>query len=164
MSVYDLRRYFFYIVVASTIVLSVVMYNDRVFKTNPLPKEIKEKVDIKKYQLIRIIKEKYGIYFNVPVLYNDKMPNNLFGLAVYSKDKKIAIILNKNRFQESVEYMIDYVLPHEYAHALMFKLGDFSQENGGHTKKWQNICLSLGGKKCDRYVKHQDIIFGKVPF
>lgn len=92
------------------------------------------------------------------------MANNLFGLAVYTQEHKIKIVLNKNRFQESVDYMVDYVLPHEYAHALMFRFGDFTKKNGGHTKKWQKICLSLNGKKCDRYVKHNDIIFGKIPF
>jgi predicted SprT family Zn-dependent metalloprotease len=141
-----------------------LIYNERTFRNNPLSKKITTQVDQKKYQLIKTIKQKYGIYFNVPIIYSDKVPNNLFGLAIYTKSKEIAIILNKNRFQESVEYMIDFVLPHEYAHALMFKFGDFSKKNGGHTKKWQNICLSIGGKKCDRYVKHQDVIFGKIPY
>jgi predicted SprT family Zn-dependent metalloprotease len=99
-----------------------------------------------------------------PLYIVTKSQTIFFGLAIYTKSKEIAIILNKNRFQESVEYMIDYVLPHEYAHALMFKFGDFSKKDGGHTKKWQNICLSIGGKKCDRYVKHQDVIFGKIPY
>ncbi len=61
--------------------------------------------------------------------------------------------------------MIDSVLPHEYAHAIMFILGDFSRQNGGHSKKWQEICISLEGKKCDRFVNHNDIIIEKTnPF
>ena len=60
--------------------------------------------------------------------------------------------------------MINNVLPHEYAHALMFVFGNITNKNGGHTKQWQNICLSLEGKKCDRFVKHIDIMMGKLEF
>lgn len=164
MSINDLKRFFFYIIIIGTIILLVLIYNDRKFKNNPLNEDILARIDKKKQELMKITYQKYGIYFNVPVLINDRMPNSLFGLAAYTKDKKIMILLNKNRFQESVEYMLDYVLPHEYAHALMFKMGDFSKENGGHSLKWQRVCLSLGGKKCDRYVNHKDIIFGKIPY
>ena len=60
--------------------------------------------------------------------------------------------------------MIDYVLPHEYAHALMFIFNKFPKQNAGHTKLWQKICLTLEGKKCDRFVKHNDIMMGKLDF
>jgi Zn-dependent peptidase ImmA (M78 family) len=144
--------------------LAVVIYNDHNFKKNPLSKDIQKKIYDKKEHLKTLAYRKYGVKADIPILISDKMPDNLFGLAVYTKKKEIKIILNKNRFQESVEYMIDYVLPHEYAHALMFYFKDFSSENGGHTKRWQQVCLELEGKKCDRYVKHKDVIYGKVPF
>ena len=63
-----------------------------------------------------------------------------------------------------IDYMIDDVLPHEYAHALMFVTGNFSNENGGHTLKWQNMCIALEGLKCDRFVDHNDIVIGKTDF
>ena len=149
---------------ASAIMLAVVIYKNYRFKNNPLPLEIQEKIIKKQHYLRNLAFQKFGIKNYIPVIINDKMPDNLFGLAVFTKEREIKIILNQNRFQESVEYMIDYVLPHEYAHTVMFALGDFSQDDGGHTKKWQNICLALEGKKCDRYVNHKDVIFGKVPF
>ncbi|MEA3383418.1 MAG: SprT-like domain-containing protein [Campylobacterota bacterium] len=164
MTISKIKLIFIYFTLSSIVMLGVILYNDSHFKSNPLSSDIMKKIDKKNHQLVNIIQQKYGIYFNVPILISDKMKNNLFGLAVYTQHKEIKIVLNKNRFQESVEYMVDFVLPHEYAHALMFKLGDFSKKNGGHTKRWQDICLSLGGKKCDRYVKHNDIIFGKIPF
>lgn len=144
--------------------LGIVSYKNYQFKNNPLSKEIQDKIKQKQYYLQELTFKKFGIKTYIPVLLNDKMPNNLFGLAVYTKEKKIKIVLNKNRFQENVEYMIEYVLPHEYAHAVMFAMKDFTKVNGGHTKKWQHICYMLEGKKCDRYVDHKDIIFGKVPF
>ena len=58
--------------------------------------------------------------------------------------------------------MIKDVLPHEYAHALMFVLGDFSNINGGHSLKWEQICKKLNGLKCDRFVNNHDIIIGKT--
>ncbi len=144
--------------------LAIVIFNNYKFKNTPLSWDIQKKIYDKKQHLRNLAYRKYGVSIDVPVLISDKMPDNLFGLAVYTKKKEIKIVLNKKRFQESVEYMIDYVLPHEYAHAMMFHFKDFSNENGGHTLKWQKICLDLEGKKCDRYVKHKDVIYGKVPF
>jgi len=164
MTISKIKIIFIYFTLSSVVMLGVILYNDSHFKNNPLSVDITKKIDAKNHEIVSLIKQKYGIYFNVPILISDKMADNLFGLAVYTAKHEIKIVLNKNRFQESVDYMVDYVLPHEYAHALMFKFGDFTKQNGGHTKKWQNICLSLNGKKCDRYVKHNDIIFGKVPF
>ena len=164
MTILKIKKIFLSIVIASSIMLSIVIYRDISFKNNPLSSDIVQKIEQKKQHLVKLVYQKYGFYFDVPVLVSDKLPDNLFGLAAYTTAKEIKIYLNKKRFQESVEYMIDYVLPHEYAHALMFRFGDFSKENGGHTLKWQKVCLSLEGKKCDRYVKHQDVIYGKVPF
>lgn len=158
------KIYFLFFTIASAAMLGIVIYNDQKFKNNPLSKEIQKKVFLKKQHLKLLAYKKFGINAEIPVLVSDKMPDNLFGLAVYTQKKEIKIVLNKNRFQESVEYMLDYVLPHEYAHALMFVIKDFSRENGGHTKKWQQVCLALEGKKCDRYVEHKDVIYGKIPF
>lgn len=60
--------------------------------------------------------------------------------------------------------MINDVLPHEYAHALMFVKRVFTDENGGHSKQWQNICIALEGINCNRFVDHDDVIMGKSIF
>jgi len=148
----------------SLILLVAVIYNDFTFKNNPLSSTLLQKIEHKKLYLQRLSQIKYNIDLNIPVIVTDQIPDNLFGAAHYTKTNEIQIILNKNRFQENGEYMIDYVLPHEYAHALMFALGDFTRENGGHSLRWQKICLALEGKKCDRYVKNNDILFDKVPY
>jgi len=164
MTISRIKSIFIIITLSSIIILGIVIYKDMMFQNNPLSPEILKKIDDKKRHLQKLIYQKYHLNFTTPVQTSDKLPNNLFGVAIYTQQNEIQVILNKKRFQESEEYMIDYVLPHEYAHALMFKLGKFSQTNGGHTLLWQKICLDLEGKKCDRYVKHNDILFGKVPY
>ena len=158
-----LFKIFSTVVIISIISLIYISYNNNKFSENTLSIQTKTKLKQKEYHIRKLIIQKYNININIPIIISEKVPDNLFGLATYDKNK-ITIILNKNRFQESEDYMIDYVLPHEYAHALMFKLKDFTNKNSGHSKKWQQICLDLEGKKCDRFVKHNDIVMGKLDF
>ena len=159
----NLYKIFFTITIISIILFGYVVYNDQQFKNSELSLKTLTKLKQKEYNLRKLIMQKYNIDVNIPVLVSSKLQDNLFGIAAYNNGD-IKIVLNKNRFQESEDYMIDYVLPHEYAHALMFVLNDFPKQNGGHSKKWQNICLNLDGKKCDRFVKHEDIVMGKLDF
>ncbi|PHO10404.1 hypothetical protein CPG37_04965 [Malaciobacter canalis] len=156
---------FLFLTTISTIFLIYLWYKDYQFDTKPLAKDTILKIEEKRKYLKSLALEKYNINYNVPILISKDMKSNLFGKTKYSFDEKIVIYLNKNRFKENVNYMIDSVLPHEYAHAVMFLLGDFSRQNGGHSKKWQEICISLEGNKCDRFVNHNDIIIEKTnPF
>jgi len=159
----NLYKIFFTITIISIILFGYVVYNDQQFKNSELSLKTLTKLKQKEYNLRKLIMQKYNIDVNIPVLVSSKLQDNLFGIAAYNNGD-IKIVLNKNRFQESEDYMIDYVLPHEYAHALMFVLNDFPKQNGGHSKKWQNICLNLDGKKCDRFVNHNDIVMGKLDF
>lgn len=139
----------------------LVLYNDIQFHQNPLSKEILQKLNHKNNIIKEKIVQHYKTNINIPIIIEDNLPNNLFGLTSYKKGQ-IKIFLNKNRFQENESYMIDYVLAHEYAHAIMFYFGDFSKENGGHTLKWQQVCINIGGLKCDRFVDHNDILIEKL--
>ncbi|MEA3553792.1 MAG: SprT-like domain-containing protein [Campylobacterota bacterium] len=156
-------KIFSILTVLSIVLLIVVTTSSNNFKNNPLSDEIIVKIENKNQIIKQTIKRKYGIDVNIPIKIEEKIKDNLFGMATY-KNGQIEIILNKNRFQENENYMIDYVLPHEYAHALMFYIKDFTKQNGGHTKKWQQICLNIGGLKCDRFVGHNDILMEKLPF
>jgi predicted SprT family Zn-dependent metalloprotease len=80
------------------------------------------------------------------------------------KDGDVKIYLNKNVMRESINYMLDTVIAHEYAHALMFRLGDFSREKKGHSDEWKRACINLGGKGCAQYVNKEDIIMDKLAF
>jgi len=138
-------------------------YKSHKFDTNPLSKDIKSKVNNKKNRVLRIIKNEYNLNFNTPLLITDKMNSKLFGMTTYdTQTNVIKIYLNKKRFKESEDYMIEDVIPHEYAHAIMFKFGDFSHKNSGHTLRWQKVCLKLEGKRCDRFVNHEDILVDKT--
>ena len=157
-------KIFLAITVISIVLLGYIYYQNNNFKTKPLSYEIKYKLKQKEYRLKKLVLQKYHKKVDIPIIISSKMPNKLFGLASCDENGNIKIYLNKKRFQESTSYMIDYVLPHEYAHALMFVFNKFPKQNGGHTKLWQDICLSLKGKKCDRFVKHNDILMGKLEF
>lgn len=159
----NLFKVFGLLTIVSLILLITVIYEDKQFKNNPLSKDILTQLKSKELQIRQKILQKYNLNVKIPILISDKLPNKLFGLAQYDQNM-IKIVLNKNRFQESQEYMINNVLPHEYAHAMMFYFGDFTRVNGGHTKKWQQICKAIGGIKCDRFVDHDDILFGKLNF
>lgn len=159
-----LYRFFFVSVLLSIGLLLYNWYKDYEFDNNPISQEIQQKIFLKKEQTRQLLQRHYNISLNVPIIVSDKLPSSLYGVAVFTNDEKIVIYLNKKRFKESRSYMIDYVIPHEYAHAVMFHLNEFSKEENGHSKKWQTICKNLNGIKCDRFVDNHDIIIGKTSF
>jgi SprT protein len=159
--VQTIYKIFFLLTFVSTVLFILVFYKDLEFQNSPLDQSVLRELQIKHNQIKQKIQQNYNLDIAFNIIIEDQLPNNLYGLASYKKGI-IKIYLNKKRFQENKEYMISYVLPHEYAHALMFYFGDFSKENAGHTKKWQNICYKIGGIKCDRFVDHNDILIEKL--
>lgn len=142
-----------------------LQYEDKKFYNNDLEKRIYDRIYFKEIEIRKLIKKHYGIDFKVPIIISKELGTKRFGMAVFNPiNNDIKIYLSKSRFKESENYMINDVLPHEYAHALMFKLGKFSNENGGHTKAWQNACINLNGLRCDRFVNHDDILIDKMGF
>lgn len=157
----NIQKIFLTITLGALVLLVYISFSQIQFKNNPLSSDIQNKLLYKEKQIQHLIYKYYGIKVDIPIKISSKIDDNLFGLASYDGGD-IKIILNKNRFQESSSYMIDSVLPHEYAHAMMFVFGNFTNKNGGHSLKWQEICLNLGGDKCDRFVKHNDIVLNKI--
>lgn len=155
--------YFFVLTIISIVGLFFLFYENYTFKNAPLPQTVLNKIKLKEQDILKRIATHYKTNFKAPIVISDKLPDKNFGMATYdSKSQKIVIYLNKNRFFESEAYMIEDVLPHEYAHALMFVFGEFSTHNAGHTKRWQKACQDLGGVKCNRFVNHQDIVIDKT--
>jgi predicted SprT family Zn-dependent metalloprotease len=109
---------------------------------------------------LALIEQKFKLKTDIPLVISDEFNSKLYGLTSY-KDARIAIYLNKKRFRESVDYMIDEVIPHEYAHAMVFMMGARTSEDG-HTKLWQKVCLELGGIQCERYVDSEEIVRQKM--
>ena len=159
-----LKTFFLALTILATLFLIYNWYENFQFKNNPLNKNIQEQIYTKQKDLEYLSYKKFNIKRKIPIIISEKMPSKLFGAATLSRNGKIEIYLNKFHFQESLDYMIDDVLPHEYAHALMFVYGETTNRNGGHTKQWQNICKALNGLRCNRFVNHNDIIIGKTNF
>jgi len=149
--------------VISLLLFAYSWYGSYKFDNNPLSKNIRQQIAKKEFEIKILIKKHYKIDIDIPIIVTDKMNSKLFGMATFdTSTNKIKIYLNKKRFKESLRYMLDDVLPHEYAHALMFSFKYFSNENSGHTKKWQKACINLNGIKCNRFVDHNDIVINKT--
>ena len=152
----------------STIVIALVylannIYTSQQFKNNPIPKSYEKKILDKKQEVLDLMQKNYNIRLDIPMLVTDKFQGRLYGLTSY-KNGEIKIYLNKKVMQESMDYIVDSVIAHEYAHALMFKLGHIRTSNDGHSKQWQQVCTKLGGVDCQQYVNQQEIIMSKMPF
>lgn len=150
-------------ILVALVYLGYSYYDTQQFKNNPIPRSMQEQIDQKSKEIESIIQRVYNIDFQVPIHVSDKLPKQAFGITLMDRRGQIAIHLNKNVMRESFEYMIDDVLPHEYAHALLFRVQrGYAREGDGHSVEWQEVCLKLGGSRCDRFVNHDDVIREKL--
>ncbi len=154
---------FIAIILLATAVLAYNWYSSYLYKTTPLSDKLKQQITDKEQEILHLMQKNYGFTFKVPIIITDKIDGKKYGLTSY-RNGDIKIYLNKKVMKESMEYILEDVIAHEYAHALMFKKGFFNQKSGGHSAKWQEVCQKLGGSRCDRYVNHNDVIMGKMPF
>ena len=138
-------------------------YADYRFDTSALPQHYLDAIDEKKREVMAAVTTHYGLHLDVPMIVSDRMKGRLYGLTAYN-GRDIVIYLNKKRMKESFDYMIDDVIAHEYAHALMFATGAFEGQGEGHSPRWLQMCRKLGGRNCARYVNGDDIVMGKLPF
>lgn len=158
-----LETIFLLIIVIAITILGYNYYKSYTFKNYEISDAYKKLILDKEKEIIQNMQDNFGFVFEVPLIVSDKFKGKLYGLTLY-KNGEIKIYLNKKVMQESMDYMVDSVIAHEYAHALMFKLGHIHTENKGHPKKWQDICVKLGGKDCQQYVDQREIIMSKMPF
>lgn len=158
-----LELLFLTIIILALSLLGYNYYKSYSFKHNPLPKSYLERIDKKEQDVLAHMQKNFGFQVEFPIIITDKIPGRLYGLTSYEHGQ-IKIYLNKKVMQESMDYMIDSVIPHEYAHALLFYTHNNSNANDGHSKLWQQTCQKLGGKDCRRYVDQHEIIMSKLPF
>ena len=154
---------FLAMIIFSTVILMSNYYKSSSFKNNPLPQNYIDEIKAKEKDILQHMQINFGYTYKFPLIITDKIPGKLYGLTSY-KNQNIKIYLNKKVMQESFKYMIDSVIAHEYAHALLFKLHQNTNEKAGHSKKWQQTCIKLGGKDCQQYVDQKEIIMSKMPF
>jgi len=158
-----LEHIFLSIIIVSTMFLLYGYYVSNSFKNSELPQSYKDRITKKEQEILENMQRNFGYVFRVPLIVTDKFKGRLYGLTSY-QNGEIKIYLNKKVMQESMDYMVDSVIAHEYAHALMFKRGYLHNKDDGHSREWQETCKKLGGDDCQRYVDQQEIIMSKMPF
>jgi len=154
---------FLALIVGAAVFLVYNYYLDNSFKNSDLPESYKERIFNKEEEVLANMQKNFGYVFRVPLIVTDEFKGRLYGLTSYNNGE-IKIYLNKKVMQESMDYMVDSVIAHEYAHALMFKLGHMDKHSDGHSREWQETCKKLGGDDCQRYVDQKEIIMSKMPF
>jgi hypothetical protein len=155
-----LETLFFGMVGVGAVVLILNFYESSKLK-NSIPDEVLEKIDIEERRILERIEHLYSYKLDAP-LSLQKLHPSMYGVTIFDGEN-VEIVLNRSRLKESLDYMIDDVMPHEFAHALLFKFGKYDGKDG-HSREWQRVCLELEGSRCDRFVNHRDIIFGKIGF
>lgn len=157
-----LERFFVLAIVLALLVLAYNTVQNTAFKHSALSEGTQQRIQKRSEAVLQRIQRIYGDIPSIPLKVSDEFHSNLYGLTVYHEGQ-IEIYLNKKRFKESEDYMIDEVIPHEYAHALVMLLGKRDSEDG-HTEVWRQICLQLDGKACVRYVDNEEIVRQKLGF
>lgn len=158
-----LENIFLTMMILSVAVLSYNWYQSHLFDSSPISDKYRQLIAEKESEVLQLMQRYYGFRLTIPLIITDKLPGKSYGVTAYDNGQ-ISIYLNKKAMRESLQYMLDDVIAHEYAHALMFKRGSFVQKSDGHSAKWQKVCQDLGGSRCDRYVNHDDVVMGKMPF
>lgn len=151
------------VIVIAMSILATNYYKEYSFTHNEIPQSYKERISQKVQDILERMQMNFGFRVEVPIVVTDKIKGRLYGFTSYDNGQ-ITIYLNKNVMRESMDYMIDSVIAHEYAHALMFKFNPYYISQGGHSKEWQSICQKLGGVDCQQYVNQHEIIMSKLPF
>lgn len=154
---------FLSIIVIALSILALNYYKSYTFKNSDISDEYKERIVKKEQEILNNMQKNFGFSFKFPLVVTDSFQGRLYGLTAY-QNNTITIYLNKKTMRESMDYIIQSVIAHEYAHALMFKLGDLKQGPNGHSKKWKDTCIKLGGIDCREYVNQQEVIMSKLPF
>lgn len=153
---------FIVVIVVALSVLAKNYYDSYAFNHNAIPQEYEQRIDAKEQEVLRRMQQQYGYAVKFPLIVTDRFQGRLYGLTTYT-DSQIKIYLNKKVMRESIDYMVESVIAHEYAHALLFYQGHVDAGDG-HTALWQETCTRLGGKNCQRYVDAQDVVMQKLPF
>ena len=158
-----LEIFFISTIVIALLYLITNIYKTQSFKNNDIPDSYKQRIKDKEKEVLTNMQKYYAVSLQIPLIVTDKFRGRLYGLTSYEKGE-IKIYLNKKVMQESMEYILDSVIAHEYAHALMFAQGNYHTSSDGHSKEWREICVKLGGKDCRQYVNRHEIIMSKMPF
>ena len=158
-----LELIFLSVILFALSLLAYNFYNSYSFKNNDISDSFKKRIQAKEQEVLQHMQKNFGFVYKFPLIVTDKFKGKLYGLTSYNNGE-IKIYLNKNVMQESMDYMVDSVIAHEYAHALLFKLNRYHSKDDGHSQEWKSTCIKLGGVDCQQYVDRDEIIISKMPF
>ena len=116
----------------------------------------------KEQEILRRMAAALGYSRSFPIIITDRLPDSIFGLSAKDRQGGVKIYLNKHRFKESFSYILDDVLAHEYAHALLLARNYKAKSQDGHDALWQQLCKALGGTVCRRYVDKEELVRQKL--
>ena len=162
MFIHKLKRYFTGVLIVGVLFMLYNFYQSYSYNNNPLSDTVQAKIEQKRQTILSLIRSRFGLDFDPIFVLTSALPNNMYGLTAYRGEGQIIVYINKNRLKESLDYVLKDVISHEYAHAVMFRLGYFQSRNAGHSVKWQEICFALQGEICNRFVNHQDVVLDKL--
>ncbi len=157
----SLERIFLGIVLFASAILGYNYYSEYRFEEN-FDKRYLPPLHKKEQEILRNMQRSFGYTVRFPIVITEKIPGRIYGFATFNKKGHVVIYLNKRVFKESFDYILDDVLAHEYAHALLLSRGYINDAEGGHTPLWQRTCKALGGLHCERYVDRDDVVSRKL--
>ncbi len=158
-----LEIFFITTILIALLYLANNIYTAQSFKNNDIPDSYKQRIEKREKEVLFLMQKNFGQTLHIPLIVTDQFKGRLYGLTSY-KDGEIKIYLNKKVMQESMDYILDSVIAHEYAHALMFAQGNYHSKSDGHSEVWRQTCIKLGGKDCRQYVNTHEVIMAKMPF
>ena len=153
---------FIVVIIVALAVLGKNYYDSYTFKHSAISQEYEQRINAKEQEVLYLMKQHYGYALKFLLIVTDKFQGRLYGLTTYT-DGQIKIYLNKKVMRESMDYMVESVIAHEYAHALLFHQGHVDAGDG-HSTLWQDTCSNLGGKNCRQYVDSQEVVMQKLAF
>lgn len=157
----SLERLFLAIILFAVAILGYNYYSEYTFE-HDFDKRYLPPLHKKEQEILQNMQRRFGFVKRFPIVVTKKIPGRIYGLATFDKEGRVVIYLNKRVFKESFDYILDDVLAHEYAHALLLNQGYTTDTNGGHTPLWQRTCKALGGLHCERYVDRDDVVSRKL--
>ncbi len=157
----SLETFFLGIILFAATVLGYNYYSEYEFE-HDFDSKFLPPLHKKEEEILQKMQRNLGYAVRFPIVVTDKIPGRIYGLATFDKQGRVVIFLNKRVFKESFDYILDDVLAHEYAHALLLSRGYITDANGGHTPLWQRTCKALGGQHCERYVDREDVVNRKL--
>ncbi len=150
-----MKSLFFSIFIASVVFLLVLF----LYPEQTLTQADIDRLNQKKQDLIQKTHTLYGFNYNVP-LYIEETDKRVWGAMLYSGGMPQKIVINKGYYLENPDYVVNFVLPHEWAHVVARLI--YKTSIRSHGEEWLAICKSLSEIRCDVRVQDEFVAEEKI--